>query len=503
MHSYHIFYFPFKWEIKGRENFLFAEQTDLDNIKWNPYTNWLEKPEITNPVEQQELYNEKNYFYEFVHPALYDTGKKNSIVKHFERKEPQQRDVSYIISKKGGKTYTLKMEALNLNLYATGVGILTFFLLNDRDDQKTPEDILNINQYGRRILPPFYADLELRGEIAQSLAISGLNGNPEWYEEDFSSYKDNFMEKKWQPACFIKYLIADLCDAMFVYPVIDDRMFVNCTYSCPDLTASFDTNVCEQSIVENQKVFEEFYLEDKDAFWYKYLFVDAGWPTCQNKEMRDELLKKQTYVRWQRYGTLYGFSRYSLVMLMGVVNQHNNYLPVHMRTLYSHMVELVLIQRASTLRFSEEITRVSNLSKESSIHQIIIEQISSLYKEYIRFVNQIYFREVTAQDQGIELYNLMSDTLKIDKYIEDLDKQLSELNQYVHLIDDKVRNKNSAYLNKIATLFLPATLIAGLFGMNAISNFGEDGEIVLWQFGAQVAFIVIVCLIAYQFIKKK
>lgn len=130
------------------------------------------------------------------------------------------------------------------------------------------------------------------------------------------------------------------------------------------------------------------------------------------------------------------------------------------------MVELVLVQRASMLRFSGEVTKVSNLSKQEV--DVISERISSLYKEYIRFINQIYFREVTAQDQGIELYEMLQSSLKMKEYIEDLDNEIGELHDYVSLKEDRSRNKKATLLNDIATLFLPITVITGFWGMNAV-----------------------------------
>lgn len=495
MHSYHIFYFPFKWEVKGRENMLFAEQTNLDNIRWNPLSNWVENPEVTKEKEQQELYNEQNYYYEFVHPVLYDTGKENSILKHFERREPQNHDVSYIISKHGGKTYTLKVDAINLNLYETGVGMLSFFLKNEQDDQKEQEDILTINQYGRRIFPPFYDDIEGKYETAEFLAINGLNGNPERYREDFKSWlKHGKLDKKaWSSACFVTNLILDLCDGFEITPVIDDRMFVNCWYSNNELADKY-RNCNKESL--------DVFFQEND-FWYKYVYVDVSSETCKNDEMKKDLLNKQTYKRWQKDGTIFGMSRYSFVVLT-CKGFYGNLLKVHMPTIYSRMIELILIQRSSILRFSDEVSKVGQLSKVKDIDKRLIDKISSIYREYIRFTNQIYFREVTAQDQGIELYKLMSDTLNLRDYVEGLDKEINELYQYVSLVDDRIRNENSSYLNKIATIFFPATLIAGLFGMNTISNFnGGDGEIVLSHFLIQIVFIGAICSLFYQLIKKK
>ncbi|MCC8143955.1 MAG: hypothetical protein LUD02_02750 [Tannerellaceae bacterium] len=50
------------------------------------------------------------------------------LIAHFERKEPNnpQQQVTYCIKVKNKPEYRLKVDAINLNLYATGVGILSF-----------------------------------------------------------------------------------------------------------------------------------------------------------------------------------------------------------------------------------------------------------------------------------------------------------------------------------------------------------------------------------------
>jgi len=463
LYSYHVFYFPFKWKIKNTDSVLFGVQTDLMAIEPDIYSDWQNVYEEPLGKEAEEFYNENNYFYEFVHPVLYNKNKKGGILKHYERKEPQQKDVFYRISVKDGKTYSLKVDAINLNLYATGVGMLSFFLKNEEQDQGNSRDILSINQYGRRLFPPYIADLESRVEIAQFIAIEGLNGNSSRFYEDFSGYTP---DKSWQPACFVENLISDLCDNLIISPVIDDRMFVNCWYGNNELSQKVNT----LNINKDQRL--DF--SGDDDFWYKYVYIDVNSITCQDREMRKKLICLQTYKRWKDYGMLYGASRYSFVLLSKNDDFHKNVFAVHMRTMYSRMIELILIQRASTLRFSDEVARVSRLSKKHEMDKDAIEQISSLYKEYIRFINQIHFREVTAQDQGIELYQLLSQTLKIEDYVEDLDKELAELNQYVNLLDDKVRNRNAEKLNIIAAIFLPATLMIGIFNMGASQVLESD-----------------------------
>ena len=210
--------------------------------------------------------------------------------------------------------------------------------------------------------------------------------------------------------------------------------------------------------------------------------------------MKKDLLAKSTYGRWQEYGTLYGVTRYSLVAL---TNQGSlDFIGMHMRTIYSRMFELIIIQRASVLRFSSEVTKVSCLSKGS--RRQLAERISSLYKEYIRFVNQVYFRSVTAQDQGIEMYNMMMEQFLLSEKIKDLDDEIGELNQYVTLIIEQKRNENGEWLNKLATYFLPATIMTGIFGMNPF-----DGRNYWCSMFIQIGLILVLSVILYHILINK
>ena len=323
-----------------------------------------------------------------------------------------------------------------------------------------------------------------------------MNGEPSLYCEDFSGYTN---EKTWEPASFIRNLIGDLSEKLIIKPVIDDRMFVNCWYESDELSNLIGTD---------QESLEKFFLDDyrnltkktKD-FWYKYVYVDAGDPSCKNDEMRLNILNKQTYKRWQKDGMLYGASRYSFVFLTknDEWQFQRNVLAKYMRTVYARMIELVLIQRASVLSFMDEITKMSRLSKGKMINISDNKQITSLYKEYIRFLNQIHFREVTIQDQGIELYQLLYKTLNVEEYVEDLDKEIEELHQYVSMLDDKIRNRNAEILNIIAAVFLPATLVAGIFSAN--KDF-FNGKLPVWTIIGIILAVMGVMYGVLQLIKK-
>ena len=503
-YSYHIFYFPFNWEIEGDKEKTLTEQTDLGRIPVAQPSMW-QRVQIDDDTcitsddttEQEELFGERQYYFKFVHPVLYDIkGAENPLIHHYERREPQEGNVEYRIRLKK-RDYILKVDAINLNLYSTGVGILSFYLRNDRKDQKGESNIRDINQYGRRIMPPHCGEFnpQWRNLLAQSISITGLGGDAAAYSDafDYAKEKGSSLNRGftnvWEPARFIKKLIKDLSPALTTTSVIDDRMIVNCWYANEDMSKEISIN------------YTEF---EKSDFWYKYIFVDSGDKeddvTCQNEDMRKKLIEDSTYKRWQKSGTLYGISRYSLVALTDEKPFATNVISMHMRAIYSRMLELVIVQRASMLRFSDEVTKVSSLSEKSP--QNVSERVSSLYKEYISFVNQIFFRNVTSQDQGIELYDMMTKQFDAENQIKDLDEEIGELHQYITLKIDQRRNENGEFLNLLAAFFLPATLLTGIFGMNPLFR-SESLDSRDWAAELSIIAIVTIASIIYLIIRRK
>ena len=514
--SYHIFYFPFKWEFHGKERKCvkpkarpFSEEYDLAQLQDCEHRQWKrvcigdEIPE----TEGKELFSERQYFFKFVHPALYDTGDSeghNSIIYHYERLEPQQSgQVRYIIEKNDSssdrKSYSLKVDAINLNFYSTGIGILSFYLKNDNKNQVKEEDIRNINQFGRRIMPPHSGEFDVgeRHLLATKLQITGLDTTDEKRYMDSFDYAvspetaQKGLNDIWIPSKIITSLIDDFSSKIRIEPVIDDRMLVNCWYGntrLADMVRYADT---EKTVrIDLQEKFKDI--------WYKQLFIDESDITCQNDNMRDGLLAKSTYFRWQKYGTLYGATKYSMLCLTDMAEFSTKTLSTHIRTIYNRLFELLILQKASVLRFSGEVTKVSNFRGREEEDMSI--RISSLYKEYIRFVNQIYFRNVTIEDQGVELYELLSRQFNTEKEIKSLDDEINELNQYAAFLIDEKRNKNGERLNILAAIFLPPTLVAGILGMNTLSVSCTDITLNIIAF---IASLLAIILIFRCYIKKK
>lgn len=416
--SEHIFMFPFIWESKKSEMLdkAFKSISNCKNGDW-------ERVKLSeNDNEKPDIYNEQNYFYPFIHDTIYDT-KEGSHIRHFERVEPKSKDVKYVIAIKG-KTYSLPVKKMHLNFYSTGVGVLSLFIENNEYSDEI--DILNINQFGRRIFVPFYKDAEDHNEIAYSLAITGLN----------KEYSKTFVTGRMSPNTPAPFILDLICEVSGniknVQPILDDRMFVMSWYKCPS------RNFCKDDAYKAM-------LTEENNFLYKYIFIDTNSPSCQTKLMREKLLSSSIYDRWQRWGTLYGISRYSFVML--TTPGCPDFLLRNFETEYERIGEMVLVQRASILRLSKVLKDSTN-SK--------FKHFSRDYAEYIDFLSKYRFPEISAQDQATELYDSLCEKLRIKENAEYLDKQFNEVQEYLEL-------NNQRHLNVWAAILVPVSLLSAFY----------------------------------------
>lgn len=137
------------------------------------------------------------------------------------------------------------------------------------------------------------------------------------------------------------------------------------------------------------------------------------------------------------------------------------------------MIKLVLIQRASLLAFSDNISRINFNTNNIDT----ADKIGGIYRNYIIYIKKLYFKDVTSQIQGVELYEKLHDTFNIKSHIEMFDNELNNTNMYLSALkdSDKRDNQNNLF-NLLAGLFLPATLISGILGMNDL--FEKDKEII-------------------------
>ncbi|MCD4793399.1 MAG: CorA family divalent cation transporter [Bacteroidales bacterium] len=501
-YSYHIFMFPFRWDYcEAKDNCKNKKQNFSERTKLEKFQNLLIPNEKDTNWETNKYktdnsanYNEFTYFYDFVRDAIFDTTEKQEhekkVMNHYAYKTNDKK-YKYEISLKAGNKYSLDIKEIYLHVFTTGVALLSYHLKNNETDKF--EDILKINEYGRRIYPQFldnkepYTDVTKTKFLADKIMIvksplcSEHDNNPQIIaEEDFSKYNDfsNIKDDAFILPDFIEKLLGnnfitkDEKNKIKIIPIIDDRMFVISWYGNSYLINKLQSKdiLTEQhryrGTTTGTTITSEQYNYINNSDWYRYLFIDGSSPMCQNSDMIQNLLQKHSYARFIDWGTLYGVSRYSFVCLTSdletLKKNDADFIPVHIKTMYYQMIVLSLMQRASILRFSDEVTTISQNPDDNKQ----LEDIKHINKAYLKFINSMYFREVTAQEQGIELYDMMQEHMRIERDVKDLNREIDELYQYANMIEDKKERERMNRLQIWGAIILIPTLIAGILGMN-------------------------------------
>ncbi len=503
--STHTFLFPFCWKesVSGDSLNKTLRTEQLKKIGW--------KESKYEKFESTIDYNEYQYFYPFVRDILYGKGENSdAIFHHFSFMANEKMKYLIEVNPKAlrldqseNKVFELDVQDIMLNVYDFNVGVLSIHCHNTKNNSEA--DVLAINQFGRRIFPPFISEKTFTSEMPEKIGL--VQDGVIIAEENFNEFRElkgnlPIVLATWLPDHIKKLLPVAEHD---IQEILDDRLFVISWYGASEKKL--------QDLSKYNEPVKQFGFQ-QDDFWSKFIYVDANERSLWNREKQSALLNEQTYSRWVDYSypnpylpeqgncspTLYGVSRYSFVS----VSSSETSLPRNNVTgVYYKMLELCLVQRAAVIKFSEEVSAVSKqlLGKtfESDKEDRDYRRIKSLYAEYILFINKVYFREVTAQEQGIELYELIQKTMNIPKSVGDLDNEIQELNTYMSMLEQYAQTEKANRLNILATLFLPASFFAAILGITTFDDNIYPNGTSVWL---PVVIVVIALVVSGFFVRK-
>ncbi|KGN71407.1 hypothetical protein [Porphyromonas sp. COT-239 OH1446] len=508
VYSRHIFIFPFQWDYiahsSGKGDSPYRERTSLEAFdRVFSEVSPLRRTyfEIGTSAEH---YSEYVYFHPFVRPALFAT-KENESVYCYELAEPGG---SYNIKVRGdAEPYQLVLEKVSVQVFDTGVGVMSFFLRNEKHPNQ--EDILRINDFGRRIYPQFMAqdDPLAAKNVFLADSISGQLGELNFHD-DFKQYTEPIDHRGvflppdhirqifgYKPTdrvgdSYCRFVFRD-CDErkekIRISPVMDDRMYFLSFYNNASLVKKLEASEkTNKTTVDSINCYESGEMKD---FWSKYLFGDGKDIGLANADLQLSETKRCTYNRWVGYGTLMGMTRDSSVYLTTA-----DFIEIHFMTMYYRMAVLCLVQRASILRFRGEITYLTCQIRKN--RRQVSQNIKELYEDYIRFINEIHFREVSSQIQGIEMYQLFQRNMGITDDVQALEDELTKLFDYLDV-------EEQGELNKTAAFYLPISIIIGALGVNFFAKegflgylWGQSVSADSWTLGDVLTIIIIVlCLL--------
>lgn len=518
-YSYHTFIFPFVWKTNSR-----MEISEFEAILEKDY--WIscdwEKHAIKGDISMDDAlsdYASFQYFNNSICDVVYGiTDKQNYIIKNYSFMPKKLRNKALYIIKKGTDIFKLVINEIKISIYNTGVATISYETeyFPEDENMKIIENILKINNFGRRICHPFFSkNVNVFTLNADYLGIEFFDDNNQkvLIEDNFKKYcsellvDSNVFSKKVKLTYIpniVKGLIAYKSikrissiegmpsdkNVITIQPVIDDRMFVCCLIRDKEYMVE---------IKKSNGSSEDFkYLYEKDIFkvpklelqhhvckLYSLIFVDEGDPTCQDRNMFLKLLNKHLYTRWIEYGTIHGITQNSFMCITGEGIDLKESVINPFLTMYVKMATLSLAQRASIISFQKQAESISRgVEKRGIIKSRKVNLILELQERYVAFKNQLLFYEVTSQEQGIELYSKLREFLFIKEQSEQLESQISSLNNIANY-HQNLKTNIFVLMLTIVTIIIPllAIIIEALRADGEYSSFlGRSDSFRGWDF---------------------
>ncbi|NQN49542.1 hypothetical protein HPA16_04130 [Streptococcus suis] len=346
------------------------------------------------------------------------------------------------------------------------------------------ESIRAINQYGRRIYDPFLTPVLYVRESPYDITLSDQSLTE--VTSPIAEPRDDFSVGKVK----VKSAIKDLFHSFFgqnilLFPqgfrekndkqlleinrILDDRMFVLSDYQLEK--SDFDElslairetsdpqfqKFCQASDGDGQ--LELVYNQQKRL--YSYIYIDNGDSTCQSARAIVPLLQRSIYDRWLDYGTIYGVTQHSMIML--TTKGVPDFLLTYFYTEYLEMILFVLTQRVRILSFSSDAGERAKNSENT-------DAILQLQKRYVIFKNQFLLPELSSQEQAMELYQMIQENFFILSQKEILDDQITslyEISQAESAVEEKKRDEK---LNMIVLALTIFTIFTALGDFEASIN---------------------------------
>lgn len=474
--SYHTFLLPFEIikddekadskEIKEILNPNYWEELTKDNyLAFNSVILKSFEEENRENIIRAVEYNQNQYFHDNVKKAIHN-DKDNIVYEYIFKFQDKNADKlvikssqEYIINSKQ-KEYVLKVSNIRLKIFNTGIAMLIFELHNDL--YRDFESIKEINELGRRISLPF---IDLMGNGENIACAQQLQWNFLYYDEKVYNFREKnnlFLgndcpEDKIYMINFLKNMIIKKENHINyeIKPSLDDRMFTCCLIKNRYLSDKFKLDYIEES----NKNSNEYKNLSKSLYEYIYIDKENGC-TAATYSFRKNILNESIYHRWTEYGTIYGASHTSLVAITGEDGYLETLITRPFLTQYVEIAILVLIQRASILRFQKEIK--GNMKNK---------KIQELQSRYIDYRNQLHFFEVSSQEQGIELYELIRKQLYIEKEMEVLEKNLEILYEKSNVDISNKFNEFGVFVGFIAVLSIALDFTVFLISAKENINF--------------------------------
>lgn len=391
------------------------------------------------------------------------------------------------------------------------------------------EDIKLINEFTRRVTPPnlteasnpcaFYWAIEFDEEKEKRLIeenfyklFENVGSNEKAMKTSLTKILDpikdlltypNKHDKGNKKITSNKKNLTDE-NTYLIESILGDRMFTCSFIKSDEMINNISKKVYDSRyLCPDKKLFMPYSGETKYAYQVDYkiakelyalIYIDSSDSSCQSEEMIQELLAKSLYPRWIDSKTIHAVTHHSMIGLTSfscpdhVINAF--------LTLYVEMAILVQAQRASIILFQNFATVLTKglESDNKKIDQNTINNLLNLQERYISFQNQLLLFEVTPEEQGVEIYNMLTKAMYIDEEKRELKEQLDGL------YTGTTANQDNKF-NKYALLFAVISLLIVIFtyGYDTVSIDHDFNGLISKMFNVE-SISLIFCKYRFTFI---
>jgi len=215
-------------------------------------------------------------------------------------------------------------------------------------------------------------------------------------------------------------------------------------------------------------------------------------------------MRKHLYTRWEQYGTFHGFCRYADATTMFGTYE---LIPNNFSTVYYMMSIIALYYRCALIDFADQSSSVTKkLVKDWTDKDGAAKK---LRMDFLEFSNVWYFRELTNQDQGIEMFGMQRQAYELDELYNGVKEEIEKLNAFVEVEQAKAgfdeTKKETKAVNNLTLLGIPLAgigVLTGFFGMNFEGVFDflikkpiYSNDITFSPIIANVLFIILLFLV--------
>jgi hypothetical protein len=280
----------------------------------------------------------------------------------------------------------------------------------------------------------------------------------------------------------------------------DNRTFV---WSCV-LTDSPELAAVARRVIE-----PEGELPECMGAWIKLLNVDPAGPTSELDHctrFERHWAGSRTHRRWAEGGTLYGYCTHAGVLLGPVSNLRLDY---PFAGAYFDQALLLLYLRAALSGFSHRLAQLSMGVKRdcrpqsSSGLREYRDGFERLRFQFAIFANLYQFPLISNQQQGVELYQLLRQSLEVEGLFNEVQAEIGQSDELLSLLQQRKQGDLTLYLTVVGTVGLVAGLALGGISNSAVMDlFKSDAGVIplgmtflmlcLFLFVAVVVLLVVV-----------